>query len=160
MNSDIPSEERGLEDNTTQLKIFLFDRKRVPYLIRVDMPHKGEADLHFNIRTADDKHLAEDHSPIAADSEGIENALQSVRDAMTQLCPNLIKWVDTDRENDDKVLKDMLLLNAMDDVSLDYLKGKEDNDHLRSFSELYGKQYDTQCDALFEGYQYFVEREM
>lgn len=71
VNSDKSSEERGMEDSTTQLKIFLFDRNRVPYLIRVDMPHKGEPDLHFNIRTAEDKHIAEDHTPIAADSKGL-----------------------------------------------------------------------------------------
>lgn len=160
VNSDKSSEERGMEDSTTQLKIFLFDRNRVPYLIRVDMPHKGEPDLHFNIRTAEDKHIAEDHTPIAADSKGIENALQAVRDAMTQLCPNLIKWTDTDRESDEMVLNDMLMLNAMDDVSLDYLKGQKNEENLRRFSELYGKPYDNQAEALFDGYQYFVEKEL
>ena len=141
MNTDKAAEERDMDDHTTRLKIYLFDRQMVPHLVRVDMPHKGEEDMHFNIRTADNKHLAEDHSRISANTENIDKALVAVRDAMSQLCPDMIKWVDSTREDDEKVLSDMLLLKAMDDVSLDYLKGKEDKEHLAVFNSLFNQDY-------------------
>ena len=155
LNVNKPAESRSMIDHTTQMKFFLFDPNLVPYLVRIDMPHKGENDLHFNIRTADNKNLKEDHIPIEYNIEHVENTLEGVKEGIMSLCPNLIDWSNSTRDDDEQILSDMKLLLAFDLVSQDYLAGIKDEEHLEVLSSLFGKSFDSQADALFETYCYF-----
>ncbi len=150
LDVEVPVELRGCKEHTTRIKIYLFDKDMIPNLIRIDMPHKGEPHLHFNVRTATKRECVENHRVIAVDLHGIESALNGIQDAIVNICPNLFKWVDSTKDDDDIILNNMLLLKALDVVSHDYLAGIWDEDHLTQLSEVADNKFTSQTDAIFE----------
>ena len=156
LNKNVPTEERGSKDHTTRIKLYLYDKNMTPYLVRIDMPHKGEPHLHFNVRNYDGEAWPDNHVFIENDIMNIEHSLKGVEDAIVNICPNIIKWVDSTKDDDDSILKDMLLLKSVFEVSQDYLKGVNDQGHLTELSRLYGREYSSQTDALLDCYLEFI----
>lgn len=56
VNTTIDIENRGAEDNTTRIKIYYgLEFSNECHVLRLDLPHKGEAKLHINIDSTDEK---------------------------------------------------------------------------------------------------------
>lgn len=144
-------EERGSDDHTTRMKLFLFDSKGEPTLIRLDMPHKGINSIHFNIRTLYDK-CKDDHLAISSDPEELESVFDTLQEQMAKECCHLFVWKDSTSTDDDQVLEEMKCFKLIDALSMDYLSHHEASDALPPFCEAMEQHFDKLSDAIMEGY--------
>lgn len=157
---EIPVNQRGQQHHTTQMKIYLFDKKDRPRVIRIDMPHKGEGDerfLHFNVQPVfEDEQF--DHQVITYDCVGIQSVLESVREAMIRECPNLFDIQDSDADADDAVLDEMRRFLAYNDIATQYVARENEIEALMRYNELCHTEYTTLSDALGDAYLFFYNR--
>lgn len=63
------AENRGKKDNTTQLQLIYSYNNFDAYCLRLDLPHKGQKDIHFNNRTPGERLGNEVNSCIFQESE-------------------------------------------------------------------------------------------
>ena len=115
-------EERGSEAHTTRMKIYLYDRNRVPYVVRVDMPHKGSDDenkLHFNVETLNGD-SALNHQTIDCYNSNPSDLLNVMIENMRRISPGILNIKDSYKEDDKRMLEMMKGFNAYDDMCMAY----------------------------------------
>ncbi len=123
IKKSIPTINRGSESYTTQLKIFLFDKDMTPTLLRFDLPHKGEHNLHINIQTpAGNSSL--DHFFLEKFYPGIDDFFEFIHDQMLRETQNLFVWNDVDRDDDCKILNEMQNFLDYEKLCFRYIKDK------------------------------------
>lgn len=159
VNMDVPIEVRGLQEHTTQLKIFLFDSKDRPRVIRIDMPHKGGGGgqyLHFNVKPNYEGECF-DHQIITKDLDQVHSALQSLKEAMLRECPNLFVIKDSTGEDDNAMLLEMQRFLAYEDMTTEYFKERKDVD-LNDYCKITGMKFDNLNAAIEDAYFSFFGR--
>lgn len=156
--ADKPANLRDCRDHTTRIKFFLFDGQGTPQCIRVDLPHKGEPQLHFNVRSLKGESTY-NHKPIPNDYADNPNVFNVLQGQISFECGNLIRFEDTTKEDDQKTLEDMRLFSVLNDLSIDFFYKSDDaTAHLKTFSDNMNKRYSDIKDALYDGYSYFVNK--
>lgn len=145
-------EERGSEAHTTRMKIYLYDRNRVPYVVRVDMPHKGSDDenkLHFNVETLDGK-SALNHQAIDCCNSNPSDLLNVMIENMRRISPGILNIKDSYKEDDKRMLEMMKGFNAYDDMCMAYFYKKENQTAIDEYNALMG----TECKTIEDGVQH------
>lgn len=148
LNIGTPVEQRGQKDNTTQLKIYLFDSQDRPRVIRIDMPHKGgeeEKCLHFNVKPVFEGENF-DHQVITGNCKQIQFILESVREAMIRECFCLINIKDSNEKADDDILEEMQRFLAYDTISAEYIAKEQE----KSALDIYNTKLQTNFSSLHE----------
>lgn len=112
---------RGAESYTTQFKIFLFDRHMMPTLLRLDLPHKGQENLHVNVQLFNGKSDLDHHK-----IEGLFNNVDCFFDSFKEQIDNeanlLFEWKNTNKQDDKltlQLMNDYLLYN---EICLNYIR--------------------------------------
>lgn len=111
---------RGAESYTTRLKIYVFDKEMNPILLRFDLPHKGKDVLHVNVLNLTNNSPL-DHYELEANSPYIDNFFNPIIQQMTIETQNLFIFKNTNKEDDNNVLKNMKDLIYYDELCLLYL---------------------------------------
>lgn len=160
VNMDVPTEERGQKEHTTQMKIYLFDNKDRPRAIRVDMPHKGEGGeryLHFNVKPTfqGEKY---DHLVISENLDQVHSTLDSLREAMIRECPNLIVINDSNGDEDDAILSEMYQFLAYEDMTTEYVVKERKDKALNDYCIMTGLKFNNLYAALENAYLSFFGR--
>jgi hypothetical protein len=160
VNLEVPIEQRGQQEHTTQMKIYLYDSKDRPRVIRVDMPHKGDGGeqyLHFNVKPtfAGEEY---DHHVITTELDQIDSTLDSLKEAMYRECPNLFVTNDSGSDDDDAMLHEMHRFLAYEDMATRYVVKEEQEEVLKDYCKITGKQFDSLNAALEHSYFSFYER--
>lgn len=154
LNEQKSIEERGSEDHTTRMKIYLYDVNRVPYVVRVDMPHKGDGDeskLHFNVETLDgDSPL--NHKAIDCVVSNPADLLDVMIDNMRRMTPNILSIKDSYKEDDKRMLELMKAFNAYYDLCMAFFMKNENQAALEVFNSLMGTDCKTVDEGIQEGY--------
>ena len=160
VNLGTPPNQRGQKDHTTQMKIFLFDSKDRPRVIRIDMPHKGkdgEQYLHFNVKPVFDGESF-DHHIITHNCDQIQSVLESVREAMIRECPYLFEIKDTDEDEDDTVLSDMERFLIYESLTTEYIVQEHIKEALDHYNAHMQTHFLTLNEALEDAYLHFYTR--
>lgn len=160
VNLAVPVEQRGQKDHTTQLKVFLFDSKDRPRVIRVDMPHKGNANehyLHFNVKPVFQGENY-DHQVITHCSEHIETVFDGLREAMNRECLNLYSCRDSDSNDDDNVLAEMQRFLSYEDMATSYIAKENEIATLNQYNTLAQTNFSTLKEALEDAYLLFYSK--
>lgn len=160
VNIDVPTEKRGQKEHTTQMKIYLFDSKDRPRVIRVDMPHKGEGGekyLHFNVTPtfAGEKF---DHLVLSEDLDQVQFTLDSLKEAVLRECPNLIVVQDSGSADDEAMLHEMQRFLAYEDMTTRYVVKEEQEEALNDYCKIAGTDFDNLNAALEDAYFSFYKR--
>ena len=152
LNERLSVEERGSDAHTTRMKIYLYDRNRVPYVVRVDMPHKGSDDenkLHFNVETLDGK-SALNHQAIDCCNSNPSDLLNVMIENMRRISPGILNIKDSYKEDDKRMLEMMKGFNAYDDMCMAYFYKKENQTAIDEYNALMG----TECKTIEDGVQH------
>ena len=160
VNLAIPVEIRGQQDHTTQLKIYLFDCKDRPRVIRVDMPHKGEGNekyFHFNVNPVFTGEQF-DHKVITKDCNHIQSVLESIREAMSRECFNLFEIKDSDADADDDILNEMQRFLVYEDMTTAYIIKDDVEDSLNRYNIIAQTDFSTINEALEDAYLAFYSK--
>ena len=160
VNLEVPIEQRGQHEHTTQMKIYLYDSKDRPRVIRVDMPHKGDAGeqyLHFNVKPtfAGEEY---DHHVITTELDQVDSTLDSLKEAMYRECPNLFVTNDSGSDDDDAMLLEMQWFLAYEDMTTRYVVKDEQEVALKDYSEIAEIQFDSLNAALEHAYLFFYDK--
>lgn len=110
INSTKRTDQRGAKDHTTQMKLFLFDQKKNPLLIRLDLPHAGYNYLHANISTVRGKKIeGDDHMEFDANCtpKDLNVLFNSIHESIKEQTPNLFKIVDSTDKDENMVFSEM-----------------------------------------------------
>ena len=160
VNIEVPTENRGQKEHTTQMKIYLFDNKDRPRVIRIDMPHKGERGekyLHFNVTpTFPDEKF--DHLVLTEDLDQVQFTLDSLKEAMLRVCPNLIVIRDSGSADDEAMLHEMQRFLAYEDMTTRYIVKEEQEEALSDYCKVAGSNFYNLNTALEEAYLSFYNR--
>lgn len=137
VDANKPVAQRGANDHTTLMKIFLFDRNRIPVLLRIDLPHSGSEFLHINQSTVKGEKLLCDHFEIECDqtAEEITPVLESLKKSMSLQTPNLFKQIDTNIRDEQQVFQEMQKFVDYNELCLKYL---EKNDCTKELNKVAG----------------------
>ena len=111
---------RGAESYTTRLKIYVFDKEMNPILLRFDLPHKGKDVLHVNVLNLTNNSSL-DHYKLEANSPDIDKFFDPIIQQMVIETQNLFIFKNTNKEDDNNVLKNMKDLIYYDELCLLYL---------------------------------------
>lgn len=152
LNEKLSVEERGSEAHTTRMKIYLYDRNRVPYVVRVDMPHKGSDDenkLHFNVETLNGD-SALNHQTIDCYNSNPSDLLNVMIENMRRISPGILNIKDSYKEEDKRMLEMMKGFNAYDDMCMAYFYKKENQTAIDEYNALMG----TECKTIEDGVQH------
>ena len=157
LDEKVSIENRGSEAHTTRMKIYLYDTKRVPYVVRVDMPHKGDGNenvLHFNVETlGGDSPL--NHKAIDCGNSNPADLLDVMIDNMRRMTPGILNIKDTYKEDDRRMLELMKAFNAYDDLCMAYFLRRENQAALDEYNALMGKNCKTVDEGIQEGFVSF-----
>ena len=151
LDEKLSVEERGSEAHTTRMKIYLYDRNRVPYVVRVDMPHKGsdeENKLHFNVETLDGE-SALNHQAIDCRNSNPSDLLNVMIENMRRISPGILNIKDSYKEDDKRMLEMMKGFNAYDDMCMAYFYRMENQTAIDEYNALVG----TECKTIEYGVQ-------
>lgn len=151
LNEKLSAEERGSDAHTTRMKIYLYDRNRVPYVVRVDMPHKGSDDenkLHFNVDTLDGE-SALNHQAIVCHNSNPSDLLNVMIENMRRISPEILNIKDSYKEDDKRMLEMMKGFNAYDDMCRAYFYRMEKQIAIDEYNALMG----TECKTIEDGVQ-------
>ena len=149
LNDKLSIEERGCEDHTTRMKIYLYDINRVPYVIRVDMPHKGEGNenkLHFNVETLDGDSVL-NHKVIDCHHTNPSDLLNVMMENMRRISPGIMNIKDSYKEDDKRMLELMKGFNSYDDLCMAYFYNRENKVAVGEYNKWMG----TDCKSVEEG---------
>ena len=160
VNMNVPTEERGQHEHTTQMKIFLFDSKDRPRVIRVDMPHKGDGGeryLHFNVNPTfhGEKY---DHLVISEELDQVQFTLDSLKEAVQRECPNLIVVQNSGRAEDDMMLLEMRRFLAYEDMTTEYVVKERKDEALNDYCIITGSKFDNLNAAIEHAYFSYYKR--
>ncbi len=158
LNEKLSVEERGSEAHTTRMKIYLYDRKRVPYVVRVDMPHKGsdeENKLHFNVETLDGE-SALNHQAIDCRNSNPSDLLNVMIENMRRISPGILNINDSYKEDDKRMLEMMKGFNAYDDMCMAYFCRMENQTAINEYNALMGTECKTIEDGVQQGFLTFM----
>lgn len=150
-------EERGSKDHTTRMKIYLYDSKRVPYVVRVDMPHKGDEDenrLHFNVDNLYDNSVL-DHTVIDCHNSNPTDLLHVLIDNMRRMTPAILETKDSYKEDDKRMLEIMKGFNAYNDLCMAYFLGEDNQAAIYEFNASINCTCKTVEEGIQEGFLYF-----
>ena len=134
------------------MKIYLYDRKRVPYVVRVDMPHKGDGNenkLHFNVETIDGD-SALNHQVIDCLHSNPVDLLNVMIDNMRRMTPGILDIKDSYKEDDKRMLEIMKAFNAYDDMCMAYFYNIENQTAIDEYNKWMG----AECKSVGEGVQH------
>ena len=158
LNEKLSVEERGSEAHTTRMKIYLYDRNRVPYVVRVDMPHKGREDenkLHFNVETLDGE-SALNHKTIDCRNSNPSDLFDVMIENMRRISPGILNIKDSYKEDDKSMLEMMKGFNAYDDMCMAYFNRKENQTAIDEYNALMGTKCKTIEDGVQQGFVAFL----
>ena len=150
-------EDRGSGDHTTRMKRYLYDTKRIPYVVRVDMPHKGEGNenkLHFNVETIDEESSL-NHTVIDCVNTNPADLLKVMIDNMRRISPGILDIKDSYKEDDKQMLDYMKAFNTYDDMSMAYFQRKDDQTAVEEFNAKVGTDCKTVEEGIQEGFIFF-----
>lgn len=159
LNEKLSVEERGSEAHTTRMKIYLYDRNRVPYVVRVDMPHKGsdeENKLHFNVETLDGE-SALNHQAIDCRNSNPSDLLNVMIENMRRISPGILNIKDSYKEDDKRMLEMMKGFNAYDDMCMAYFYRMENQTAIDEYNALMGTECKTIEDGVQQGFVTFLQ---
>lgn len=151
LNEQKSIEKRGSKDQTTRMKIYLYDSKRVPYVVRVDMPHKGDVDenkLHFNVERLDGD-CPLNHKTIECVRTNPVDLLSVMFDNMRRMVPNILRIKNSYKADDKRMLGLMTAFNAYDDLCMAFFMNKDNQEALDGYNSL----MNTNCKTVEEGIQ-------
>jgi len=151
LDEKLSIEDRGSNDHTTRMKIYLYDQKRVPYVVRVDMPHKGDGNenrLHFNVETIDGE-TPLNHTAIDCINANPKDLLSVMIENIRRMSPGILDIKDSYKEDDKRMLELMLGFNAYDDLCMAYFLRNDNQPALEEFNSKIG----TDCKTVEEGIQ-------
>ena len=157
LDEKLSIEERGSKDHTTRMKIYLYDTKRVPYVVRVDMPHKGDDDenkLHFNVETLDRDSVL-NHKAIDCHESNPTDLLNVMIDNMKRMTPNILDTKDSYKEDDKCMLEIMKGFNAYDDLCMAYFLNTDNQEAIEDFNGWMGCNCKNVEEGIQEGFVYF-----
>ena len=157
LNEKVSIENRGSEDHTTRMKIYLYDTKRIPYVVRVDMPHKGDGDenkLHFNVETIEGESVL-NHKVIDCGSSNPSDLLNVMIDNMTRMSIGILNIKDSYKEDDKRMLELMQAFNAYDDMSMAFFQRKDNPTAVTEFNARVGTDCKTVEEGMQEGFMFF-----
>lgn len=158
LDEKLSVEERGSEAHTTRMKIYLYDRNRVPYVVRVDMPHKGsdeENKLHFNVETLDGE-SALNHQAIDCRNSNPSDLLNVMIENMRRISPGILNIKDSYKEDDKRMLEMMKGFNAYDDMCMAYFYRMENQTAIDEYNALMGTECKTIEDGVQQGFVTFI----
>lgn len=159
LDEKLSVEERGSEAHTTRMKIYLYDRNRVPYVVRVDMPHKGsdeENKLHFNVETLDGE-SALNHQAIDCRNSNPSDLLNVMIENMRRISPGILNIKDSYKEDDKRMLEMMKGFNAYDDMCMAYFYRMENQTAIDEYNALMGTECKTIEDGVQQGFVTFLQ---
>lgn len=159
LDEKLSVEERGSEAHTTRMKIYLYDRNRVPYVVRVDMPHKGsdeENKLHFNVETLDGE-SALNHQAIDCRNSNPSDLLNVMIENMRRISPAILNIKDSYKEDDKRMLEMMKGFNAYDDMCMAYFYRMENQTAIDEYNALMGTECKTIEDGVQQGFVTFLQ---
>lgn len=151
-------EERGSKDHTTRMKIYLYDAKRDPYVVRVDMPHKGDGDenkLHFNVETLDGESRL-NHRVIDCHDSNPTDLLNVMIDNMSRMTPTIFDTKDSYKEEDKRMLEIMKGFNAYDDMCMAYFFDEDNQKAIEEYNRWIGCDCKTVEEGIQDGFLYFL----
>lgn len=154
-------EERGSEAHTTRMKIYLYDTKRVPYVVRVDMPHKGDENekrLHFNVETLDGESEL-NHKVIECHDANPVDLLDVMIENMRRISPRVLNVKDSYKEDDKRMLEMMKGFNAYDDLSMAYFLRKNNQEAIDEYNTWMGTKCNTVEEGIEDGFLTFLTME-
>lgn len=157
LDDKLSIENRGSEDHTTRMKIYLYDRKRVPYVVRVDMPHKGDGNenrLHFNVETLGGESPL-NHTAIDCVNTNPADLLEVMTENMRRMSPGILDIKDSYKEDDKRMLELMTAFNAYDDLCMAYFLRKGNQDALNYLNATLGTDCKTVEEGIQEGFMCF-----
>ena len=142
------------------MKIYLFDNKDRPRVIRVDMPHKGEGGeeyLHFNVTPcfSNEKY---DHLVLTEDLDQVQFTLDSLKEAVLRECPFLVVVQDSGSADDEAILHEMQRFLAYEDMTTRYVVKKEQEKALSDYCKITGSDFHNLNSALEDAYLSFYKR--
>ena len=158
LNENLNIEERGSEAHTTRMKRYLYDTKRVPYVVRVDMPHKGSGDenkLHFNVESLD-RESELNHKAIDCHNSNPSDLLDVMIENMRRISPGILNIKDSYKEDDKRMLEMMKGFNAYDDMCMAYFYGMENQTAIDEFNALMNTECKTIEDGIQQGFVSFL----
>lgn len=159
LDEKLSVEERGSEAHTTRMKIYLYDRNRVPYVVRVDMPHKGsdeENKLHFNVETLDGE-SALNHQAIDCRNSNPSDLLNVMIENMRRFSLAILNIKDSYKEDDKRMLEMMKGFNAYDDMCMAYFYRMENQTAIDEYNALMGTECKTIEDGVQQGFVTFLQ---
>lgn len=159
LDEKLSVEERGSEAHTTRMKIYLYDRNRVPYVVRVDMPHKGsdeENKLHFNVETLDGE-SALNHQAIDCRNSNPSDLLNVMIENMRRISPGILNIKDSYKEDDKRMLEMMKGFNAYDDMCMAYFYRMDNQTAIDEYNALMGTECKTIEDGVQQGFVTFLQ---
>lgn len=157
LDEKVSIEDRGSEAHTTRMKIYLYDTNRKPYVVRVDMPHKGDGNenvLHFNVETLGGVSPL-NHKAIDCSNSNPGDLLDVMIDNMRRMTPRILNVKDSYKEDDECTLELMKAFNAYDDLCMAYFLKRENQTALDEFNALMGMKCKTVEDGIEEGFVFF-----
>lgn len=98
IDKDIPVEQRGSNDATTRFSIIFSASNEDIYLLRIDLPHKGEGSFHINMQEKVVNKMKEAGYPLEATYENNKMLREIVGDDFDRLffCLNHYIWFKSD----------------------------------------------------------------
>lgn len=159
LDEKLSVEERGSEAHTTRMKIYLYDRNREPYVVRVDMPHKGsdeENKLHFNVETLDGE-SALNHQAIDCRNSNPSDLLNVMIENMRRISLGILNIKDSYKEDDKRMLEMMKGFNAYDDMCMAYFYRMENQTAIDEYNALMGTECKTIEDGVQQGFVTFLQ---
>lgn len=127
LNTTKRTDQRGVKDHTTQMKIYLFDRSMKPVLIRLDLPHSGFNYLHANISTVRGKKVeGDDHLKFNANctADDLNVLFDSINESIKEQTPNLFKIVDSTNKDENIIFTKMLKFLDYDALCMNVLSNE------------------------------------
>ncbi len=149
--------DRGSKDHTTRMKIYLYNTERVPYVVRVDMPHKGEEGenkLHFNVETLDGSSVL-NHKAIDCKNSNPADLLNIMIENMRRMTPDILNIKDSYKEDDRCMLEIMKGFNAYDDLCMAFFHKEENQSAIINYNKYMGTNCKTVEEGILDGFIFF-----
>lgn len=157
LNDKLNIEERGSEDHTTRMKVYLYDMNRVPYVVRVDMPHKGDGNenkLHFNVESLDGNSVL-NHKEIDCHHSDPVDLLEVMIENMRRISPGILNIKDSYKEDDKRMLELMKGFNSYDDLCMAYFYNIDNQAAIEEYNKLMGADCKSVKEGVQDGFVFF-----
>lgn len=160
VNTEKSIGERGPKDHTTLMKIYLFDKRRLPTLLRIDLPHNGSPFLHFNVIDSNGKKRDDNHYKIntEVDLDELIPILDGLKEALASQTPHMYVHTDTDGDKEKEIFEEMSKFVLYDELTLKYLTHEDYSNELKKVGGYLGipKEERTLMNVLLEAKKRFL----